>query len=214
MKKIVFCTLTLQPIDKFNAVYSAQQEDIHENSKCMEKLYYPVNAVLANNLEKDDEVKYVIIYAKDPRRQNSNEIYTVNRNKLVSDVEKINEGIGAKIEFVDLETEFEESRDVFQERFINFFEVLEEDAEYYVDMTFGPRPVTMILNTVMEFAEKFFDADIKAMVYGQTSFINGKASEGIACDISGLYYLNNLTRILKADSGAEAIDAFKSLLSN
>ena len=38
--------------------------------------------------------------------------------------------------------------------------------------------------------------------------------DGVVYDISSLYYINNLTNILKADSGKEAIQAFKEFLTD
>ena len=39
--------------------------------------------------------------------------------------------------------------------------VLEKDAEIYADITFGQKPIPMLLICVLTFAEKFFNAYIK-----------------------------------------------------
>lgn len=217
MKKIVFCPITLQPKDRFTAVYSAQQKEFFDGSTYKEKIYYPVNVVLANELKQGDEVKLVLIKTKDEGREDCETVFKENSEKFINELKTICEEIGAvgNIENpVIIDTQFKETQDIFEERFIKFFDVLEEDAEIYADITFGPRVFSMIMMDVLRFAEKFFNADLKSVVYGQTSFNNGKASPGTVYDISSLYFLNNITNVLKADSGAEAIQAFKNFLNS
>lgn len=219
MKKIVFCSVCLQ-ID-FKAVYSAKQKDIYEGSTYDEPIYYPINAMLANTLQKDDDVKLVFFKTVDDTVKDWDERYQRNYNYFIEELKKINEGIGAKINLDDpvvIESDFKETKDVFKKRFMDAFEVLEEDAEIYADVTFGSRVVPMIIMDVLKFAEKFFNADINHVLYGQTSYEKNPETKknepksGIVYDISSLYYINNLTNILKADSGKEAIQAFKEFL--
>lgn len=217
MKKIVFCPITLQPADRFTAVYDVKQEEFYTESTYGKKIYYPINVVLANELEKGDELKVVLIRTKDERRDDDNNNFNSNCEKFTSELKEICESIGVKsnIENPDfIVSDFKETKDIFKERFMQFFEVLEDNVEIYADTTFGSRVFSMILMDVLRFAEKFFNADLKSVVYGQTSINNGKATDGTVYDISSLYYLNNITNVLKADSGKDAIEAFRAFLKD
>ena len=70
----------------------------------------------------------------------------------------------------------------------------------------------------MSFAEKFFNADIKKIVYGKVEFIkhdDGKAypEKPELYDITSLYYLNNLMGAMEAPSGKEALKSLDSFFS-
>lgn len=217
MKKIVFCPITLQPADKFTAIYDAKQEEFFTGSTYEKKIYYPINVVLANELENGDELKVVLIRTKNDNRADDDAIFNSNCEKFTSELKEICAKIGVKsnIENPDfIISDFKETKDIFEKRFMQFFEVLEDDVEIYADTTFGSRVFSMILMDVLRFAEKFFNADLKSVVYGQTSFNNGKASDGIVYDISSLYFLNNITNVLKADSGKDAVEAFRDFLND
>ena len=217
MKKIIFCPITLQPSESFKAIYDVKQQDFFDGSTYSKKIYYPINVVLANDLQKDDEVKVVLIRTKDERRKDSDKIYKANLEKFTTEFSEICDSVGAISNIknpVIIESEFKETRDVFEERFMKFFEVLEDNVEIYADTTFGSRVFSMILMNVLNFAEKLFNAQLKSVVHAPTSINNGEASDGIVYDISSLYYLNNITYALKADSGKEAIEAFKAFLND
>lgn len=223
MKKIVLCGVTLQPENSFTALYSSKQESIYTNSKYEKKIYYPINAVLANELESGDEIKVVLISTTDKADPKGEEKFKKNSEKFITELKEICKEKDVKSNLDNpeiLETEFAETKTVFENRYLDLFRVLENDCEIYADMTFGSRISSMILSNVLAFAEKFFNADIKYMAYGKTSFIPDPdnperriPTDGTVYDISPLYFINNLTSILKADSGEEAIEAFKEFLN-
>ena len=93
--------------------------------------------------------------------------------------------------------------------------VLENDAEIYADITFGPKPFPMLLMPVLTFAEKFCNADIKKIVYGKVEFIkhdDGKKypEKPELYDVTSLYYLNNLVGTMEASSSYEAQKSLKA----
>ena len=77
----------------------------------------------------------------------------------------------------------------------------------------------MVMMCVLSFAEKFFDADVKKIVYGKVDFVkhdDGKTypENPELYDVTSLYYLNNLMGAMEAPSGEEALkslDAFFAL---
>lgn len=207
MKKIVFNNMLLQPMSK--AIYSAQQKEIHSKSSYKEPVYFPINAKLANELEKDDDVKIVTLRFIDSRNPDNKSNFEKNYSLFKDELDKINKDICANIKYEIFDTDFEETRDIFADRFIGLYDLLEQDCKIYADVTFGPKTASFILMDLLSFADKFFDADIDSIVYGQTSMVKSGPTDGKVCDITTLYYLNGITNSLVASSGEEARKALK-----
>lgn len=179
---------------------------------------YPINAVLAEKLKKDDEVKVVLLKTKfeDKTKQQwidrNLEIYKEELNACNT--------AGAKISYVVIETEFNENQAMLEKRYKAMAEQLEEDCEIYADITFGIRTLPIVLIGVLNFAEKFFNADIKSIVYGKVEFVadeNGgdqKITSPEIFDVTGIYYLNHLTSTMEAPNSKAALDALNAIFGN
>ena len=63
------------------------------------------------------------------------------------------------------------------------------------------------------FAEKFYDADIKKIVYGQVKWIKDLPVEPQLFEITSLHYLNSLTYNMQPDTKEEAMKALKLFFS-
>ena len=89
------------------------------------------------------------------------------------------------------------------------------NSQIYADITFGPKPLPMILMCALSFAEKFLNCDVKSVIYGKVNFDdNNKVTSPELYDVTSLYYLNNLTNSMIAADGKEArqnLDEFFSL---
>lgn len=215
MKKTVITCMLLQKMH--SALYSALQPEIHVNSNYAEAIYFPINALMANQLQKNDELTVIILKFNDDINPTSENNFQANYQIFQNEMNKINETIGAKIEYKIIETDFVETNDVFAERFLNIFNVLEQDCTIYTDITFGPKTATLLIMNLLSFAENFYDADIEAIIYGKTSFIaTGVQTEtaargGKVFDVSSLYFLNNFTDAIHAQSPQDAIQVLKEL---
>lgn len=215
MKKTVITCMLLQKMH--SALYSALQPEIHVNSNYAEAIYFPINALMANQLQKNDELTVIILKFNDDMNPTSENNFQANYQIFQNEMNKINETIGAKIEYKIIETDFVETNDVFAERFLNIFNILEQDCTIYTDITFGPKTATLLIMNLLSFAENFYDADIEAIIYGKTSFIaTGEQTEttakgGKVLDVSSLYFLNNLTDAIHAQSPQDAIQVLKEL---
>ena len=215
MKKTVITCMLLQKMH--SALYSALQPEIHVNSNYAEAIYFPINALMANQLQKNDELTVIILKFNDDINPTSENNFQANYQIFQNEMNKINEAIGAKIEYKIIETDFVETNDVFAERFLNIFNIIEQDCTIYTDITFGPKTATLLIMNLLSFAENFYDADIEAIIYGKTSFIaTGEQTEttakgGKVLDVSSLYFLNNFTDAIHAQSPQDAIQVLKEL---
>ena len=124
------------------------------------------------------------------------------------------------IEYVSpIETPFTETRDVHKKIIRDMVATLEENAEIIGDVTYGPKPLPIIMFAVMNFAEKFFKANIKNIIYGKVDFVDDGSGTGktkpinpIIFDLTPLYYLNNLTKTMSYKSSKDAVKALDTLL--
>lgn len=195
--KLVFSTIPMQVVDP--VFYKSTENKAIEYEG---EVRFPINGLLAKTLKKDDEVKVVRIITDGTT---SDENAKLQKEEL----DKINEKIGAKITYTEVRETFKETSDIVQSRFRQIVGTFEDDCEIYADMTYGPKTLTPVIFYALGFAEKFFDADIKNIVYGKAVFDKEKkaipgASE--LFDVTSLYYLNSLTNIMNAPDGKTALE--------
>lgn len=204
MKKIIFCDIPMKErVNKMNYANANSKEHKYKTP-----VIFPINAILAEKLKKNDDVKVVLLRVKDDGKKYS------ERNEALFETElnEINKNIGANISYKTIFTEFEESKSTHEKRLHEMLSMIENDCSIYADITYGPKPLPMILMCALTFAEKFFNADIKKIVYGKVDFIKDKNGETQTVnpelyDVTNLYYLNNLMTSMKASSGNEALCA-------
>ena len=206
MKKIVFCDIPMKKkLDSMNYYGTG-----NVNSSYNKPVIYPINAVLAENLKKNDDVKIVLLRTLD-KAGNSG----INSGLFIQELDEINAGIGAKISYETLDSDFIETKNNHETRLKAMLDIIDENCQIYADITFGPKPLPMILMCVLSFAEKFLNCDVKTVVYGKVNFDdNNKAGSPELYDVTSLYYLNNLTNSMVASDGNEArnnLDEFFSL---
>lgn len=176
---------------------------------------FPINAVLAKSINKGEKVRVVLLSKVDVEGNSA-----INAGKFQAELNEINRGIGADIEYITLATPFEETRDVHETLLRDMIGKLEESAEIIGDVTFGPKPLPIIMFAVMNFAEKFFNAKIKSIVYGKVDFVDDGSDTGhtvaknpVLYDLVPLYYLNSLTNSMEYKTSADAVKALDTLLN-
>ena len=208
MKKIVISTL---PSDN-RLVKRLYQVDGNATIQVNEPVYFAVNSALANNLKKDDDVKVVLVGTT--REDN---FIQENAQKFMQELRCFNK-VGANIREAVVTRPFDESKTNFYELYENLLDQLEEGAELYVDVTFGPKTPVLLIFSVLQFAEKFFHCSIENIVYSKVIFKSGsseviKGSEMIY-DITPLYMLSSITNTIECSKAVKAVKAVKALFEN
>lgn len=205
MKKIIFCDIPMKK--NMNAMVYAGTGN--NNCNYSKEVMFPINAVLAETLKKNDEVRVILLRILD-KDGNSGK----NSGLFMQELDAINSEIGAKISYETLDSEFKETKDIHEKRLQNMLDKIEEHTEIYADITYGPKPLPMILMCVLSFAEKFLNCDVKSVVYGKVDFDdNNKPCNPELYDVTSLYYLNNLTSSMVADNGKEARQSLNEFFS-
>lgn len=205
MKKIVFSNLPMKKeLNSFKYKVDGNSSIEYDG-----KVIFPVNSVLARTLNKGDKVKVVLLSKIDIEGNSA-----VNSGKFQQELNDINRGIGAEIEYITIATPFEETKNVHENLLRDMIGKLEDNAEIIGDVTYGPKPLPIIMFSVMGFAEKFFKAKIKNIVYGKVDFLSGNKTpiNPILYDLTPLYYLNSITSTMEYESSAEAVKAIEALL--
>ncbi|MDE7227062.1 MAG: hypothetical protein K2N31_01920 [Treponemataceae bacterium] len=213
MKKIVFADI---PMKEMIAGRDGQCYARTGNAGCTYKgtVVYPINAVLAEKMKAGDDMKVVLLktMTQDGNAEKNAELFR-------QELDAINAGIGARIAYEMIDTDFVETKENHEKRLRAMLAKIEDGAQLYADITFGQKPLPMVLMCVLHFAEKFFDADIKKIVYGKVDFVrhdDGKSypENPELYDVTSLYYLNGLVGAMEAPSGEaalKALDAFFAL---
>ena len=91
---------------------------------------------------------------------------------------------------------------------------IEDNSQLFADITYGQKPLPMVLMCVLSFAEKFLNCDVKSVVYGKVNFTGENISNPELYDVTSLYYLNNLTSSMVAKDSKDArkaLDKFFTL---
>ena len=205
MKKIIFCDIPMKK--SMNAMVYACTGNT--NCNYSKEVMFPINAILAESLKKDDEVRVILLRTLD-KAGNSGK----NSGLFMQELDAINSEIGANISYETLDSEFKETKDIHEKRLQNMLDKIEEHTEIYADITYGPKPLPMILMCVLSFAEKFLNCDVKSVVYGKVDFDdNNKPCNPELYDVTSLYYLNNLTSSMVADNGKDARQSLNEFFS-
>lgn len=206
MKKNIFCDIPMKK--QIDAMGYAGTGNV--NSNYNKPVIYPINAILAETLKKNDEVKVILLRTLD-KAGNCKK----NSEFFIKELDAINLEIGAKISYENLDSEFIETKDNHEIGLKTMLDKIDENSQIYADITFGPKPLPMILMCVLSFAEKFLNCDVKSVIYGKVNFDdNNKVTSPELYDVTSLYYLNNLTNSMIAADGKEArqnLDEFFSL---
>ena len=189
-------------------VYHSATKKIKEG----EAFYYGFSTVIENNITKDDEATLIVL-----ELQRKSGAIKENTENYSRDIKKIEAKLGVKFdEPVVIPIPFNESKVTFQNAFSELIQQLEENAEIFVDITFGAKTTALLLISFLQFAEKFFNCSVKMIDYVQRDFDEKeKPIIGSECiyDVTSLYYLNSLMNNLNCKTGEEAVETVKNFFS-
>lgn len=203
MKKTIICTIPMkQNVDL--SVYSSDDSSIPVSNR---KVRYPINALLEETLEQDDEIKVILLIKEDDQKH-----YLKNKNDFIDEINQANAGIGAKIEIVSVNTAFSEERQVHEELMGIIVDEIEDGCHVTVDITYGPKDIPIVIFSALGFAEKFLECEIDGIIYGQAYFVDGHVTDTKVCDMSPLYYLGSVSNSIQSDNPDKARKMLKSLL--
>lgn len=205
MKKIVFCNIMMRE-DIIPSRYKVSGNTAIEYDG---EVMFPVNGVLARVLTRGDDVK-VVLLKKDDIAGNSGR----NVGRYISELDRINADIGAKIDYKVLSIPNDESRTTQEAILVEIVGELVEGAYIYADITYGAKSLPIIVFSALNFAERFFKAEIKNIVYGKVDFSgDNKPINHEIFDMTALFYLNSIANTMECKDGEAAKKLLDTILS-
>lgn len=205
MKKIIIAPLKMNTI--VPVVYKVAENCIPERE---EPIYFPVNSAVSYNLNKNDDVKIILIETKGGEIKGSE-----NASIFFDEFERMSKE-KVNITKTILDITFDAKIRDFKNLFLRLAKEIENDAEIYFDMTFGPKPLSILLFSFLRFAEKNFNCTIKNIVYGKVEFKEEneiKKNKSKIYDYSQLFMLNSFVNIVDSDSSDEAIKTCETFIT-
>ena len=204
MKKTVICNIPMKErVDL--SIYTSDDHAIPVSGKTVR---YPINSFLAETMRPDDEIKVILLVKKDLYKH-----YEKNTDDFRKELDTVNETIGAKLDVSIIATEFEENKTTHEFLLGQIVEQLDGGERIIADVTYGPKDLLVVLFTALNFAENFLDCSIDNIVYGQASFVDGKAVDTKICDMVPLYCLSSITNTIHCSTPEKAKSMLKALLS-
>jgi hypothetical protein len=161
---------------------------------------FPVNAVLAKTLGKGEEGKVVFLATTGGLENHSVE----NMARFREELDAIGGETGARLSYETIEVPFRPQTDVFEQLISGLVAELGHKAEILADITYGIKPLPMILFCALTFAEKFYAAKVHNIIYGKVEFAGGKTLNPMIYDLTPLYYLNKLIGSMECRSAKTA----------
>jgi hypothetical protein len=125
--------------------------------------------------------------------------------KFRVELDAINKEIGAILNYETIEVPFEPQKEVFEQLISRLVSKFGQKSQIIADMTFGMKPLPMILFCALNFAEKFYSATVQNIVYGKVEFSGGKTLNPMIYDLTPLYYLNKLIGSMESKTTETAV---------
>ncbi|MGL4987525.1 MAG: TM1812 family CRISPR-associated protein [Treponemataceae bacterium] len=203
--KIIFVTIPMA--EKLSALQYPVDGNI--SIEYDKKVYFPINGVLAKTLKKNDEVKVVCLQNKEGASSKNAEIF---QDELLA----INKNIGAIINFEHIIEAFEETKHTNENRYKKLLATFEDNCNIIADITYGQKTLPLVMFAAFNFAQKFFDADIKNIIYGKVEFEKGVIKEGTQkiFDVTPLFSLTALTYATEAPCSDDAVKIMNNFFSS
>ena len=165
------------------------------------KVFFPVNAVLAKTMQKGERGKILFLSTSGGEENYSKD----NIKKFKDELVKINSGIEADLSWETIDIPFNPQNEVFERLISGIISKVEKGCQIIADITYGIKPLPMILFCALQFAEKFCNAAISNIVYGKAEFNRQNKPENPGLyDIASLFYLNKLICAMECESGETA----------
>jgi hypothetical protein len=206
--KTVIITVPMKPPHEVEAVqYPVDGNKAIEYEK---PVRCPVNGILAKTFEKDEQVKVIYILTT-----GENSECEKNKNIYIDELEGINKEIGAVLSYDTVEIDFEPTKKTYNKLITDLAEKIPENAEIYVDTTFGFKAIPLSLFCALRFVEEFREAVVQYIVYGKVEFNKEtrKPEKPMLYDITSLYYLFKLMGSMGASNSESAMETLKDFFA-
>ena len=206
--KTVIITVPMKPPQDIEAVQYPM--DGNKKLEYGKPVRCPINGILAKTLKKSDQVKVIYILTK-----SKNSECEQNKNIYIEELEGINKKIKAVLSYDAIEIDFEPTKKTYNKLITDLAGKIPENAEIYVDTTFGFKAIPLSLFCALRFVEEFRDAIVEYIIYGKVEFNKktGKTEKPMLYDMTSLYYLFKLMGSMGASNADDAMKTLKDFFA-
>lgn len=204
MKKTIICNIPMkETVDLVH--YTSDDKSLPVADK---KVRYPICAFFEKTMTAEDELKVILLVKKDKYGH-----YNTNAEFFQDELAAANAHIGAAMEYTVIDTAFEEARSVHEQLMGKIVDELSVGSHILVDTTYGPKDLPIVIFAALNFAEKFLKCTVDHILYGQASFVDGRAVDTKICDMVPLYCLGSITNTIHCSEPEKAKSMLKALLA-
>ena len=161
--KTVIITVPMKPPHEIEAMQYPM--DGNKSIEYEKPVRCPIHGILAKMLEKGEQVKVIYILTT-----GENSECEQNKKTYIEELENINSEIGAVLSYDTIEIDFEPTKKTYNKLITDLAEKIADNAEIYVDTTFGFKAIPLSLFCGLRFVEEFRDAIVQYIVYGKVEF--------------------------------------------
>lgn len=204
MKRTVICNIPIQENIK-SVVQISNDSSLPVSDK---PFIYPIVSYLSQITKDEDEFKIILLVKKDGEHS-----YAQYVDIFKSEMESFSDSIGAGTEYVVIDTDYDQNITVHEQLMGKLVDEIETDSHVFVDITYGPKDLPIVVFAALNFAERFLNCEIDNIVYGKAVFRDNKAISSEIFDMIPLYCLSSVTDTIKCDDPLKARQLLKSLLS-
>ena len=205
MKTVIITVPMKQDVEAIHYPVDGNKSIEYEKPVCC-----PINGVLAKTLKKDEKVKVIYIITK-----GENSDCEQKKRTFIEELENINKEIGAVLSYDSIEIDFEPTKKTYNKIIIELAEKIPNNAEIYVDTTFGFKAIPLSLFCALRFVEEFREAVVQYIIYGKVEFDKEtrKPKNPMLYDITSLYYLFKLMGTMGASNADDALETLKDFFA-
>ena len=179
MKRIY---ITAIPLDSNFAITPYAADSVNYTQTAAQPTCYPITPILADTAHPGDEIKIITVRQVNTPHSENLEVF---RREV--------DGLGFPYTLVDLTTPENQQRDGLLALFEALTDVMESDACYYADATFGTKTYPLVLSSPLHYAEKILDdTEICGIYYRELTRENGQVKNVRQYDISTLFTLDGI----------------------
>lgn len=179
MKRIY---ITAIPLDSNFAITPYAADSVNYTQTATQPTCYPITPILADTAHPGDEIKIITVRQVNTPHSENLEVF---RREV--------DGLGFPYTLVDLTTPENQQRDGLLALFEALTDVMESDACYYADATFGTKTYPLVLSSALHYAEKILDdTEICGIYYRELTRENGQVKNVRQYDISTLFTLDGI----------------------
>ena len=208
MKNLLFINIPMKEMKKNENKLEYKKDDNH---KYKTKVIFPINAILGEILKKEDTLKIIFLVTKTGKDYSDKNIELYKE-----ELKEINKDI--HVEYETIESSYQETIENNEIRIQQILSKIDENQSIYADITYGQKSIPILLICALTFAEKFYNCDIKQMIYGKVEYNKGEDGKihldnPQIYDVTHLYYLNSMIASMEAPSGKDALQALSNFFS-